>query len=71
MLRKKKKNHKFRSDMLILDIVGGKDLPKGRKGEKLKSPGEMLVFTSSGQLEVHTEIDDSREYFYNTFPEPE
>ncbi len=67
MLRKKDK-HSFRSDMLVLDILGGSDLPNRKGGEKIRTPGEMLVFTSSGQLEVHTEVDDSREFFYNTFP---
>jgi hypothetical protein len=70
MLRKKDK-HAFRSDMLVLDIMGGDELPRRKSEEKLRVPGEMLVFNSSGQLEVHSEIEESREYFYNTFPPPD
>jgi len=66
-----KDKHEFRSDILVVDIVGGEQLPS-RKGEnKLRIPGEILVFNSSGQLEVHSEIQESREFFYNTFEKPE
>ena len=71
MLRKKQKSHKFQSDMLVVDIMGGQELPKGERKEKLKVPGEVLVLNSAGQLEVHTEIDESREFSLNTFPKPE
>ena len=72
MLRKVPE-HEFRSDMLVVDISGGKELPKTkRKVDKgLRQPGEMLVFTAGGQLEVHREYDDAHEFYYNDYPEPE
>ena len=68
VLRTKDK-HVFRSDILVLDIAGGEEL-KGRKTDKgLRTPGEMLVFTSGGQLEVHSEMEEASDYRFNDYPE--
>jgi hypothetical protein len=61
-------SYAFKSDILVLDILGGNPLP-GK--DKQKTPGELLVLTPDGQLEVHSEIEESREFFYNTFPKAE
>ena len=75
-LLRTKKEHAFQSDILVLDVFGGEGydpdrMPhmKGRRGEKLSTPGEVLVFTASGQLEVHREINESRDFYYNDYPE--
>jgi hypothetical protein len=56
-------SHYFRSDLLIVDIRGGKKLPdsKGRRSE-LTEPGALLLLGPGGQLHVRRELDDFADY---------
>ncbi len=51
----------FRSNILVLDIHGGKELP-GRTKPPITEPGEVLLLGSNGNLSVRSEIDDHMEY---------
>jgi len=34
----------------------------------MRTPSEMLVFTSGGQLQVHSEIEDASDFRFNDYP---
>ncbi len=70
-LLKKKDGYTFKSDMLVVDIMGGQKIESAKKGDKLQEPGEVLIMTPTGELIVRNEIEDSQEYFFNKFPDPE
>jgi hypothetical protein len=61
----------FKTDMVVLDIRGGK--PLGRKEIKLTAPGEVLLLDRNGDLVVHSEMDDHSMYEARVIPaeEPE
>jgi hypothetical protein len=65
-------NYNFRTDVMVLDVRGGRDLPTNNRAEiDLKSPGELLLVDMEGNLMVHNELDDIRDYNNNIFKEPE
>lgn len=57
------RNHSFRTDLLVVDIRGGRKLTssKGRDSE-LTEPGALLLFGPQGRLFVRRELDDFAEY---------
>jgi hypothetical protein len=60
---------KFRTDMVVLDMRGGKVVAQKTK---LTSPGEVLLLDRNGDLIVRTELDDRAMYEKRTPPdEPE
>jgi hypothetical protein len=59
---------KFKSDMVVLDIRGGKGI-SGKNGSKLTSPGEVLLLDRNGDLVVRNELDDRSMYEKRTPPE--
>ncbi len=48
----------FESNIMILDIHGGKDVTRRRHDPPLTSPGEILILDASGNLSVRSELDD-------------
>ena len=58
---------KFRSDMVVLDIRGGKLV--GKKGSNLTAPGEVLLLDRNGDLMVRSELDDQSMYEKRVPPE--
>jgi hypothetical protein len=55
----------FQSNIMVLDIYGGKDLSKkNRRDTPLTTPGEVLLLDPSGNMSVRSEIDDLA--LYNT-----
>jgi hypothetical protein len=65
-------DYDFKSDVLVLDVRGGQQLPTTNKADiDHKAPGEVLLMDSEGALIVHNELDDVLEYTNNIFKEPE
>ncbi len=60
---------RFQSDMVVLDIYGGRTL--GRRGSTLVSPGDVLLLDAKGNLTVHSELDDLADYESAKPPEEE
>jgi hypothetical protein len=58
----KKATLDFKSDILVLDIMGGQTLPGKRRVPALVSPGEVLLMDSDGNLSVRGELDDRASY---------
>jgi hypothetical protein len=52
----------FDSNILVLDIFGGKDLAKRKHETPITTPGEILLFDSNGNMTVRSELDDQTEY---------
>ena len=52
----------FDSNILVLDIYGGKELSKKKHDTPITTPGEVLLFDSNGNMTVRNEIDDQVEY---------
>ncbi len=48
----------FESNIMILDIHGGKDVTRRRHDTPLTSPGEILILDASGNMSVRSELDD-------------
>ena len=58
---KKVSGQAFRTNTLVVDIMGGETLPtkdKEKVGEELTSPGDLLVVDASGTIRVRNELDD-------------
>ena len=51
---------RFQSNMVVLDIYGGRTL--GKRGSTLTTPAEVLMLDGSGNLTVHGELDDQAAY---------
>jgi hypothetical protein len=69
MQLKEVKAHQFNSNVLVVDIMGGEALPGGRDSkDRLSAPGEALLMTPTGKLVTHSELKESRDYYYNIFP---
>jgi hypothetical protein len=52
----------FKSDIVVLDIFGGKTLPGKRRVPPLTAPGEILLMDADGNLTVRNELDDRLSY---------
>lgn len=48
----------FESNIMILDIHGGKDVTRRRHDPPLTSPGEILILDASGNMSVRSELED-------------
>jgi hypothetical protein len=66
---RKIEGYAVRTDGIVLDMVGGDNLP-GADKEPQKAPGETLVLDAEGNLIVTDEADDSVGYRKYIFPEP-
>jgi hypothetical protein len=65
-------DYDFKTDVLVLDVRGGQQLPTTDKANiDHKAPGEVLLMDSEGALVVHNELDDIAEFSNNIFKEPE
>ncbi|MEX0676144.1 MAG: hypothetical protein WD063_03665 [Pirellulales bacterium] len=51
----------FQSNILVLDIYGGRDLGK-RKTPPIVTPGEILLLDADGNMTVRSELDDQAQY---------
>jgi hypothetical protein len=72
MQLKKVDKHTFKSDYMVVDILGGQRLPSARGAkDKLTVPGEVLFMSPTGELVTHQELEDAEEYFFNKLPPPE
>jgi hypothetical protein len=58
----KKISHDFKSSILLLDMYGGDDLPGRRRTDPIRAPGEMLLLTPDGGMQVRNELDDRAPY---------
>ena len=65
------KEYKFRSNLLVVDIMGGLPLSGSNRKDELNSPGEILVMDASGNLVIQNELDDMVAYERNTFEPPQ
>jgi hypothetical protein len=66
------KEYPFQTDIVVLDMRGGHDLPTTDKANiDHKAPGEVLLLDSEGKLVVRNELDDLLDYTNNIFKEPE
>jgi hypothetical protein len=54
----KEKTLDFDSNILVLDIYGGRTLPGRRKGPTITTPGEVLLLDAEGNMIVRSELDD-------------
>jgi hypothetical protein len=52
----------FDSNILVLDIYGGKELSKKKHDTPITTPGEILLFDANGNMTVRNEMDDAAEY---------
>jgi hypothetical protein len=52
----------FQSNILVLDIYGGRDLPARRKVPAVAGPGEILLLDANGNMMVRSELDDQAQY---------
>lgn len=71
----KKEDYTLRTNMMLLDMRGGDDLP-GRlvdaNKERLKTPGEILVMdAATGKVSVRNELKDADEFNLFNFTKPE
>jgi hypothetical protein len=57
-------NRSFESNIMVLDIHGGKDVTRRKHDPPLTSPGEILILDPSGKMSVRSELED-REQFAN------
>jgi hypothetical protein len=65
-------DYPIRTDVMVLDVRGGKDLPTNNRSEiDLKAPTQLLLIDTEGNLVVHNELDDILDYNNNIFKEPE
>ncbi len=52
----------FRSNTLVLDIYGGRNLSNRRRADPITSPGEILLLDAEGNMIVRNEMDDWAQY---------
>lgn len=52
----------FHSNILLLDIYGGWDLPGKRRIPAITAPGELLIMDANGNMTVRNELDDQAQY---------
>ena len=52
----------FESNILVLDIYGGNDLPGRKKETPITKPGEILLLDANGNMTVRSEMDDFAQY---------
>lgn len=57
-----KLNLGFESNILVLDIYGGNDLPGRKKDVPITEPGEILLLDANGNMTVRSEMDDFAQY---------
>lgn len=55
-------NRSFESNIMVLDIHGGKDVTRRKHDPPLTSPGEILILDPSGNMTVRSEIDDREQF---------
>lgn len=60
----------FQSNIMVLDIHGGKDVTRRKHDPPLTSPGEVLILDPSGKMTVRSELDD-RDQFAKLIIRPE
>jgi hypothetical protein len=60
---RKLRQYRFATGRTVADVRGGEMLPAENRRSKLTSPGEVLVFTPDGRLEVRSELDDADAYW--------
>jgi hypothetical protein len=52
----------FDSNILVLDIYGGKELSRKKHDPPITTPGELLLFDANGNMTVRSELDDAAQY---------
>jgi len=63
----------FESNIMILDIHGGKDVTRRKHDPPLTSPGEILILDASGNMTVRSELEDREPFaklIIRSEPEP-
>ena len=61
----RKSGRRFKSDALVLDIMGGERLGRGKTA--FKAPGECLIMDRNGRIRFHNEIEDSTRWRHANF----
>jgi hypothetical protein len=65
--------HKFQNGSIVVDFVGGNDIPTldARRSDKVPKPCEILIFDGLGKLQLLDETDDVEGFQRYLPPKPE
>ena len=65
--RGEKRGRRFKTDAVVLDIMGGQRQPFSRGTDVFFAPGECLIMDRNGRIHLHNDIDDTTAYRHAQF----